>query len=147
MYLLLFLFFLFLIRNRIYLAWKNKISLSTITSYYFRRFLFHLLTSINLGVLHKLNDHTFEVNYLSGNQIYTIRVHRTGMPRGPPKVISIRDEQDNDITHVVHRYGGPFRNFHGRKFTPKDLNKQFVKAKGLNNEEFLISEDQEIKFS
>ena len=71
----------------------------------------------------RIDKNIYEITYIINGKIYKMIVK----PKiGPPNVLLICDEYDNDVTSKICPYIGPNENFHCSEFTPS-----FFKTKSL----------------
>ena len=79
-----------------------------------------MLQYLNKSV-QKIDKNTYRITYTINGNIYYINVKTK---KGPKSVIQVLDENDNDITDLIHSYMGPSDNFHNSLFTPEFFGKE-----------------------
>lgn len=78
----------------------------------------------------QVRKNVYDVSYIIGNNKYIMRVKR---PKGPNPVMLAYDEDDNDVTDMVHSYLGPHRDWHGNQFTPSMFGVESITLETINN--------------
>ena len=63
----------------------------------------------------KIGKNKFEITYILNEQEYKFIVEGR---RGPKNIVSITDENYNNVTDKIEPYLGPKQDFHNRQFTP-----------------------------
>ena len=71
----------------------------------------------------KINKNTYQLTYVINGQLYKLIVKTR---KGPKNVILATDENDEDITDIIHSYMGPCENFHGDTITPEFFGKNKI---------------------
>ena len=74
----------------------------------------YIFQYINNSVV-EVRKNVYDVNYVVGNRMYTMRVIR---PKGPNPIMLAYDQDMNDFTDKVCSYLGPHRDWHGDQITP-----------------------------
>lgn len=91
---------------------------------------FNFLNKLNNSIEHK-DKHTLIFTYAADGRLYKIVVPKR---RGPPKVLLVLDEADEDVCDLVLPFYGPERNWGGRKFTPSFWGKKRLVFEMANGE-------------
>lgn len=64
----------------------------------------------------KIGPNTYEIVYIINGNMYKMVVKPQ---RGPPPILQISNDKQEDVTDLVLPYMGPKYDWHGNKFTPK----------------------------
>jgi hypothetical protein len=67
------------------------------------------------------------------------------IPRGTPPLISIKDENDNDIYDIINPYLGPNLNCHGASICPADFGYEKIKITTAFDKLIIFDENQKIE--
>ena len=95
------------------------VSLSIIFKSYYLSF----IQTINNSVI-KLDKNTHEVSYIINGKLYKMVVSH---PKGPAIILSILNENEDNVTDEIIPYFGPNNDWHKRKFTPKFFKNNILK--------------------
>jgi hypothetical protein len=111
------------------------VSLSIILKSYYLSF----IQIINNSVI-KLDKNTYEVSYIVNEKLYKMIVSHS---KGPPIILCILNENEDNITDEITPYFGPNNDWHKRKFTPKFFKNNTLKFE-LSSGEIKIFKNLEI---
>lgn len=73
--------------------------------------------------LRKYGRNNYELSYVINDNLYKIIIRSR---RGPPKILAVIDENNNDISDIVRPYMGPNEDFHGHNFTPSFFDREKI---------------------
>lgn len=63
-----------------------------------------------------IDKHTAVLTYVLDGRLYKIALTRR---KGPPQIIMVHDENDDDISNEILPYLGPCRDWHKKEYTPE----------------------------
>ena len=84
----------------------------------------------------------FDVYYVVDRKIYKIRIKKH---RGPSKILLATDQDINCITDLIEQYQGPSRDWHGQKYTPRQLGYQTITLELSNGSNVMFKDDDILK--
>lgn len=79
-----------------------------------------------------VNKNEFDVHYVFADKLYKLRIKTKRGPCRGPQVLQAINEKDEDITEHILPYIGPYNDWHGLGYTPKDFNAEQITF-NLNN--------------
>ncbi len=89
----------------------------------------------------EMHHHYYVVHYPYGVTWYKIIVPRR---RGPCRIDTVTDENDNDVKRDVFAFMGPCHNFHGAQLTPSMLGYKSLTFTDLTDNSQIFAEDEAI---
>lgn len=101
----------------------------------------NFLQHMNSTVI-KIGPNTYEVTYVINGRMYKSVVKPQ---RGPPPVLQISNEKQEDVTDKVLPYMGPTYNWHGNIFTPKFFDYKTLTFELSDGTEHTYDEDTYVK--
>jgi hypothetical protein len=105
----------------------------------YKQSLFNLSNWLNNSI-EKVDKNTSILTYILERRLYKIVLdHR----RGPPIVLLVTDENEEDVTNSIIPFLGPKRDWHKRDFSPKFWNKSQLSFE-LSNGENKVFKGEEI---
>ena len=93
---------------------------------------------INNSVV-KIDKNTYEVSYIINDKLYKMIIKPK---RGPIPILSVINENNNNITDEILPYLGPYNNWLNIKYTPNSFNYNLLKFE-LSSGEIKIFKDSE----
>jgi hypothetical protein len=102
------------------------VSLNMVCKMYWLQF----LQWLNSNIKH-IDRKTIEITYTINGKVHALLVN---VHRGPPKVIMVCDEDDEDVTDEIVKYMGPNEDWHNRKYSPDFWNKNSLTFELMNGE-------------
>jgi hypothetical protein len=94
--------------------------------------------------IEKFNKNYIKISYKYNdkNYFYLLKV-----PRGIVPIISITDENDNNIDDIISPYLGPNLDCHGSSIYPKDFGYSKIKIKTVFDKLVVFEENQRIEIT
>lgn len=90
----------------------------------------------------KLDKNTYILSYILHDNEYKMIIK---IARGPSPILSIKNQDDKDMTDIVMPYLGPKNDWHNNKFTPKFFECKILSFELLNGEIIKFFEETEIQ--
>ena len=90
----------------------------------------------------KLDKNTYILSYILHDNEYKMVIK---IARGPSPILSIKNEDNKDLTDIILPYLGPKNDWHNNKFTPKFFNCKSLSFELSNGEIIKFHEETEIQ--
>ena len=92
----------------------------------------------------KVDKNKYELKYVINGKLYKKIIKPD---RGPIPVVSVTNENDDDVTEEILPYMGPNNNFHNEKFTPKFFGHNKLIFEMLSGNVFIFNSLENISIS
>lgn len=104
-------------------------------------FYLNIIQYMNNSII-KLDKNTYILSYILHDNEYKMVIK---IARGPSPILSIKNEDNKDLTDIILPYLGPKNDWHNNKFTPKFFNCKSLSFELLNGEIIKFHEETEIE--
>ena len=87
-----------------------------------------------------VNKNEFDIHYVFADKLYKLRIKTKRGPCHTRRVLQVINDKDEDITENILPYIGPYNDWHGLKYTPKDFDAGHITF-NMNNGDVVFFEE------